>query len=95
MSGAYQVEIASRAQREIAAIARGDRRRALAIRDAVLALAGDPRPERCRKLAGPHDLYRIRVGDHRVLYRVADQVITVTVVRVAHRRDVYEHLDRL
>jgi mRNA interferase RelE/StbE len=92
---AYRVEITSRAQREIAAIARGDKRRAVAIRDAVLALATDPRPERCRKLAGPCDLYRIRVATYRVVYRVADEVITVTVVRVAHRSDVYPDLDHL
>jgi mRNA interferase RelE/StbE len=79
----YQVEIDPRAQRELAALARADKRRAVAVRAAVMALAEDPRPDRCRKLAGRHDLYRIRVGDFRILYRVADQVVTVTVVRVA------------
>jgi mRNA interferase RelE/StbE len=43
----------------------------------------------------PTDLFRIRVGDHRILYRVAHQAVAATVVRIAHRRDVYDHLDTL
>jgi mRNA interferase RelE/StbE len=91
----YRIEITARAQREIASIARGNRRRAVAIRDAILALAQDPRPGRCRKLTGPHDLYRIRVAAYRIVYRVADGAVTITVVRVAHRGDVYTDLDHL
>ena len=41
------------------------------------------------KLEGIEEAYRIRVGDYRVLYRIQDRVLTVTVVRVGHRRDVY------
>jgi mRNA interferase RelE/StbE len=95
VSAGYQVEIDPRAERELASLACADKRRATAVRTAVMALAENPRPDRCRKLAGPHDLYRIRAGDFRIPYRVADHVITVTVVRVANRRDVYDHLDKL
>jgi mRNA-degrading endonuclease RelE of RelBE toxin-antitoxin system len=34
--------------------------------------------------------YRIRVGDYRVLYEIADTILRVLVVKVRHRRDVYE-----
>lgn len=34
-------------------------------------------------------MYRIRQGDYRVVYAIADDVITVTIIRVRHRRDVY------
>jgi len=90
-----RIEITGRAGREIAAIARGDRRRAVAIRDAVLALAQDPRPDRCRKVSGPFDLNRIRAASYRIIYRVADGTVTITVVRVAHRGEVRTGLDRL
>ena len=53
-------------------------------------LAANPRPSGCRKLRGYKDLWRIRVGDYRVVYIVDDDRKMVSVTRVAHRRDVYE-----
>ncbi|WP_375541476.1 type II toxin-antitoxin system RelE/ParE family toxin [Quadrisphaera sp. INWT6] len=32
----------------------------------------------------------MRVGDYRVIYEVVDEVLTITVIRVAHRREVYD-----
>lgn len=43
----------------------------------------------CRKLAGAKHDWRIRVGDYRVIYEIADAVKVVRVYRVRHRRDVY------
>ena len=54
----------------------------------IASLADQPRPAGCEKLTG-EDLYRIRQGDHRVVYSIADAVLTVLVVRVGNRRDVY------
>ncbi len=54
----------------------------------LTALEQTPRPLRCRKLQAT-DQWRIRVGDYRILYRVDDPAREVTVMRVAHRRDVY------
>lgn len=56
---------------------------------AILALADNPRPNGCRKLAGEEGQWRIRVGDFRVIYQVRDAVLLVLVVRVGHRREVY------
>ena len=53
-------------------------------------LAADPRPSGCRKLHGYKDLWRIRVGDYRVVYMINDDRKKVSVTRVAHRREVYE-----
>lgn len=53
-------------------------------------LATDPRPSGCRKLHGHKDLWRIRVGNYRVVYMVDDEIAMVTVTRIAHRRDVYQ-----
>ncbi len=52
-------------------------------------LARDPRPRGVKKLAGEEELYRLRVGDYRIIYQVRDRVLVVLVVNVGHRRDVY------
>ncbi|MBI4449655.1 type II toxin-antitoxin system RelE/ParE family toxin [Candidatus Uhrbacteria bacterium] len=57
----------------------------------IKALALDPRPQdKVKKLKGAETLYRIRVGDYRVVYAVDDTARVVTVTRVQHRREVYE-----
>jgi mRNA interferase RelE/StbE len=56
---------------------------------AIQALATNPRPPGCRKLAGSKHDWRIRVGDCRVVYEIADEIRVVRVNRVRHRREVY------
>ena len=56
---------------------------------AIRGLASDPRPPGCRKLAGSKHDWRIRVGDYRVVYEIADEIRIVRVNRVRHRRVVY------
>ena len=52
-------------------------------------LAAEPRPVGARKLQGVADLWRVRVGDYRIVYAIndAEHIIDVRVVR--HRKDVY------
>jgi mRNA interferase RelE/StbE len=54
------------------------------------ALADDPRPHGCRKLRGYKDLWRIRVGDYRVVYIIDDHLRGVTVTLIAHRSEAYK-----
>ena len=56
---------------------------------AIQGLSISPRPPGCRKLAGLDDTWRIRVGDYRIVYDIADTVRVINVVRVRHRREVY------
>ncbi len=56
---------------------------------AVQALAKNPRPPGCRKLAGTDNDWRIRVGDYRIVYEIDDASREVRVNRVRHRREVY------
>jgi len=53
------------------------------------ALADQPRPPGCKKLTGL-DAWRIRVGDYRVIYQIHDDRLIVLVVRIGHRREVYD-----
>jgi mRNA interferase RelE/StbE len=83
----YSLEIKQSAQRELDALddalfTRIDRK--------ILALAANPRPAGCKKLKGYKDLWRVRVGDWRVLYIIDDAAKLVTVTRIAHRREAYE-----
>jgi mRNA interferase RelE/StbE len=48
-----------------------------------------PRPSGCVKLSGSADLYRLRVGAYRIINQIRDSVLTVLVVEIGHRRDVY------
>jgi mRNA interferase RelE/StbE len=54
----------------------------------IASLALDPRPPGSKKLTG-EEKYRIRQGNYRILYTIEDEIVTVTVVKVGHRRDVY------
>jgi mRNA interferase RelE/StbE len=58
---------------------------------AIELLSVDPRPPRAKMLrGGEHGWWRVRVGDHRIVYTVQDDRLIVLVVRVAHRREVYD-----
>ena len=60
-----------------------------AILKAVNALADEPRPFGYTKLTG-EDSYRIRVGDYRILYKIFEDIVTVEIVKVSHRKEVYK-----
>jgi mRNA interferase RelE/StbE len=83
---AYRIVIEPAAVRELKKLVPRVRQQ---VADAITALADHPRPEGSRKLSGSRSSYRIRVGDHRVLYRITDRELVVLVVTVGHRRDVY------
>lgn len=57
---------------------------------AIQRLAIDPRPPGVKKLQSAFDLYRIRVGDYRVVYTIQDGELKILVVTIGHRRDVYQ-----
>ena len=82
----YSVVVARRAIRSIARLARKDQQR---VRAAIDLLADEPRPPGCVALADEESVYRVRVGDHRILYEVIDADLVIQVIRVGHRRDVY------
>lgn len=82
--GSSRVQIRRSAEKEIERLPAEIRR--LVVRR-ILGLAEDPRPPGSQKLAGG-DEYRVRQGAYRIVYTIADAVVTVTVVRVAHRSDV-------
>ncbi|MFI5380419.1 MAG: type II toxin-antitoxin system RelE/ParE family toxin [Tepidisphaerales bacterium] len=85
----YAVLISAVARRAIGDLPANVRAR---VDRAILALADEPRPHGCVKLAGTSNGWRIRVGDWRVLYTIEDERLVVLVVDVGHRREVYRAL---
>ena len=82
----YAIVFASSARKELEAFSRAI---ALRIVARIEGLADEPRPRGCIKLAGAENLWRIRIGDYRVLYTIDDTNRVVDVVAVRHRRDAY------
>jgi mRNA interferase RelE/StbE len=82
----YRVIVERKAVKEIEALADPILSRVMV---EVEALASLPRPRGAKKLIGGAG-WRVRVGDHRILYTIDDKSRLVTVYRVKHRREVYK-----
>lgn len=82
----YAVEFLPSTDKSLARLPLGTQRRIVL---AISELAVDPRPIGSVKLAGALEVWRIRVGDYRVLYEIHDRRLLVLVVRIGHRKDIY------
>jgi mRNA interferase RelE/StbE len=87
-SRSYQVILSSKAEKELDHL---DPDLQARITRKLLLLSSNPRPSGAKKLQGSDNEYRIRIGDYRAIYTIEDKIILVTITRVAHRRDIYEH----
>ena len=81
----YDVCLHPKARRELEALSSAVQRR---LGDAIAELAANPRPHGYIKLTDI-ELYRIRVGEYRIVYAIHDDILTVLVVRIAARKDAY------
>ena len=86
----WQVEISGGARKALSKLERQTSRRILTFLDEHVSRANDPRTVG-KALSGSTlgNLWRYRVGDHRVIVDIRDEIVTVLVVRVGHRGDVY------
>lgn len=48
-----------------------------------------------KKLSGIDDLYRLRIGDYRVIYKIINEELIILVLKIGHRKDIYRNLDSL
>lgn len=92
----YAVSFLPAALRDFKELAkRAAKRDLVSIKASIDALATDPRPAGAIAMQGEFsDLYRIRWGDYRVIYRVKNAELVVLVVALGDRGDVYERLRR-
>ena len=82
----YRVELMPRANRQLQKLPDNVQ---LRIIRALRRLEDDPRPPGVKHLTGAENLWRMRVGQYRILYEIHDDRLLVLVVRVGHRKDIY------
>ena len=82
----YKIEIKKSAAKEISKLPKAAVKR---IVDKIQTLSADPRPNGCKKLSGD-EKYRIRIGVYRVLYSIMDEKLVIYIVKVGHRKEIYE-----
>ena len=83
--GVYKVYFRASVEKDLTAIPKNDLKKML---QRIKALAEDPRPSGCEKLTG-QERYRVRQGRYRIVYSIQDKELTVWVVKVGHRKDIY------
>ncbi len=83
----YSITFARSARRELEAL---DSSIILRILSKIETLAVHPRPHGSRKLSGEKHLWRIRIGDYRVIYSVLDKERRIDITAVRHRREAYD-----
>ncbi len=82
---AYNISFKKSVWKDFESITKKDLKRIL---NRIEALAQDPRPPGCEKLTG-QERYRLRQGRYRIVYSIQDEDLSVWVVKVGHRKDVY------
>jgi mRNA interferase RelE/StbE len=82
---AYKLFFKKSVQKDFDSIPKKDLKRILS---RIESLSEDPRPKGCEKLTG-QERYRLRLGRYRIVYSIQDDELTVWVVKVGHRKDIY------
>jgi mRNA interferase RelE/StbE len=85
----YSIIIERNALKSLAAIPGKD---ATKIVNAINELAENARPNGVKKLKGYDGLYRIKIGNYRIIYEINDGELSIIVVEIGHRKDVYRDL---
>lgn len=83
----YLVTIAPAAERQLRKFDPQVRRR---VQAAIDLLARDPRPPKAIQLVGGAGEWRVRTGDYRIIYEIHDDRLIVLILRLGHRREIYE-----
>jgi mRNA interferase RelE/StbE len=81
----YEVYFKASVEKDFRDIPKKDLKRIL---QSIKLLATEPRPSGCEKLTG-QDRYRLRQGRYRIVYSIMDKTLTVWIVKVSHRKDIY------
>ena len=82
---AYKIFFRKSVQKDLETIPKKDLQRIL---KRIQDLANDPRPPGSEKLTG-QEHYRLRQGIYRILYSIQDNELTIWIVKVGHRKEVY------
>jgi mRNA interferase RelE/StbE len=83
----YHIEFVKQAAKQLKSLSNEEQQR---IKIKIDVLANDPRLDGVVKLTGEDNLYRIRVGNYRIIYCIQDNQLLILVLKIGHRRDVYQ-----
>lgn len=87
----YRIEILRDPQKVLARLPKNTR---LRIESAMDTLGENPRPHGYVKMKGYDDLYRVRVGEWRIVYSIEDKQLIILIIEIGPRGDVYQRLSR-
>jgi len=91
----YTIELTPAAEKTLLKLAKKDRALMVRLDRALISLTDNPTPSSSKHLVGEvANIYRLRVGDCRIIYQVDGGKLVILVVHVGHRKDVYRHLKR-
>jgi len=82
----YKIEWKQSAQKELKKLQNKTISRIL---QTIETLPDNPHPPGSRKLHGAEYTYRLRAGDYRIIYSVYSDILTIEIVRIGHRREIY------
>ena len=82
----YKIEWKQSAKKELKKL---DKQIIPRILQAVENLANNPYSSGSKKLIGSDSIYRIRVGDYRIVYNIKSSVLIIEIIKVGHRREIY------
>lgn len=83
----YKIELYNNFEKDIKKLPQNE---VLKILKKIKDLSNDPRPHGCKRLLGNlSDLYRIRIGNYRIIYEIHDSILLILIVKVGNRADIY------
>ncbi len=87
----YHIEFAQPAEKQLEDLPSSVQRR---VKEKIDSLERNPRPQGIDKIAGEEQLYRVRIGDYRVIYQIRDSEHLVLVLHIGGRKDIYRNLKK-
>jgi mRNA interferase RelE/StbE len=88
---AYRIEFSPAADRQFRKLPQEIQ---LRLKPRLDGLMNNPFPRGIKKLSGEENLYRLQMGDYRIIYQVQQKVLLVLVVKFGHRKEVYRRISR-
>lgn len=87
----YNIQISRKIAKKLLRLPKKDQKKII---EKIDLLIENPKPEGYKKLSGKNDpaLYRIRVGDYRIIYAIEEDCLIILIVEVGHRKDIYNCL---
>jgi mRNA interferase RelE/StbE len=82
----YQIRILPAAEKSLSKL---PKKMQLRIQGAITVLVSNPLPPVAKKLVG-RDSYRLRVSDYRIVYSIHENILTVKIISIGHRREIYK-----